>query len=501
VHNVNRRTFLLGGLGAVVTGPRRDADPFTLGVASGEPAPNSVVLWTRLAPSPTAEDGHGGMPRADVPVEWQVSPTASFAKVIAGGTAVARYDEAHTVHAVAGGLGPDREYYYRFRSRGRLSPVGRTRTAPALDAAAGELLMLFATCANFEAGYFTAYRRMAEERPDLILHLGDYIYEGAGKPGHVRLHLGPEILTLADYRRRYGQYKVDPDLQAAHAAAPWVVVSDDHDVEDDYAGGHRLDDIPPLTAAQWTARRAAAYQAYYEHLPLRLRSKPAGTSMRLYRRFGWGRLATFHMLDTRQFRDPQACDGHVKVCADADRPGRSMLGPAQEPWLLDGLAKHRATWDLLGQQVFFAGQLNRQGRGNMDAWDGYRAARDRLQRGWVERGVRNPVVLSGDIHTAWANDLKLDYADPASATIGAELICTSITSRGNGTAATAIPTAEVNPHLRFYSDRRGYTRATVTPGRITADFRGVDAVSVRNAPVRTLGSFAIADGRPGLQRI
>ncbi|MCU7726032.1 alkaline phosphatase D family protein [Actinoplanes sp. KI2] len=498
---VNRRTFVLGGLGAVITTPRRDADPFTLGVASGEPAPDSVVLWTRLATDPIAADGHGGMARADVPVEWQVSATASFARVTASGTAVARYDEAHSVHVVAGGLAPGREYYYRFRSRGRLSPVGRTRTAPATDAAVRDLVLLFATCANFEAGYFTAYRRMADERPDLILHLGDYIYEGGPKPGHVRLHLGPEILTLADYRRRYGQYKVDPDLQAAHAAAPWVVVSDDHDVEDDYAGGHRLDDIPPLTAAQWTTRRTAAYQAYYEHLPLRPMSKPAGTSMQLYRRFGWGRLATFHMLDTRQYRDPQACGGHWKVCADAALPGRTMTGSAQEKWLFDGLAQHRATWDVIGQQVFFAGQLDSHGRGNMDAWDGYRAARDRLQRGWVERGVRNPVVLSGDIHTAWANNLKLDYADPGSATIGAELICTSITSRGNGTAATAVPTADVNPHLKFYSDRRGYTRAHVTPGRITADFRGVDAVSVRNSPIRTLGSFAILDGRPGLQRL
>ncbi|WP_030443026.1 alkaline phosphatase D family protein [Actinoplanes subtropicus] len=500
MYKVNRRTFVLGGLGAMVAVPRRNAYPFTLGIASGEPASDSVVLWTRLAPDPLAADGHGGMPAADVPVEWQVSPTGSFAKIVSSGTATARHDDAHTVHVIAGGLAPDREYHYRFRSQGRLSPTGRTRTAPRPGAAARDLVMLFASCANFEAGYFTAYRRMAEERPGLILHLGDYIYEGQAKPGHVRVHLGPEILTLADYRRRYGQYKVDPDLQAAHAAAPWIVVPDDHDVEDDYAGNHRLDDIPPLTAAQWTARRAAAYRAYYEHLPLRPRSQPSGTSMRLYRRLEWGRLATFHMLDTRQFRDPQACGGHYRVCPDADRPGRSMTGKAQEDWLLDGLAQHRATWDIIGQQVFFAGQLDSRGTGNMDAWDGYRAARDRLQRGWVERGVRNPVVLTGDIHTAWANDLKLDYADPRSRTIGAELVCTSITSRGDGSPSTAIPTASVNPHLKFYSDRRGYTRATVTPEQITADFRGVDAVSVRNAPIRTLGSFAIADGRPGVQR-
>jgi len=499
---LNRRTFVLGGLSAAVAPGRGSTPyPFRLGIASGEPDPDSVVLWTRLAPSPLDDDGQGGMSRADVPVEWQVSPTASFDRLAASGTAIARYDDAHTVHAVAGGLAADTEYHYRFRALGHLSPAGRTRTAPAADAPGREFTMAFTSCANFETGYFTAYRRMAEDRPDLILHLGDYIYEGADKPGHVRHHLGPEVLTLPGYRRRYAQYQMDADLQTAHAATPWLVVPDDHEVEDDYAAAARVDNLPPLTAAQWTIRRAAAYRAYYEHMPLRPAAAPDGTSMRLYRRVRWGRLATFHMLDTRQFRDPQACGGHLKVCADAGRPGRGMTGAAQEKWLLDGLAQHRATWDVLGQQVFFAGALDRRGAGNMDAWDGYRAARDRLQRGWVERRVRNPVVLTGDIHTAWANDLKADYAKPESPTIGAELVCTSITSRGDGSAATTIPTGGVNPHLRFYSDRRGYTRATITPGQFTADFRAVDAVSVSNAPVRTVGSFAILDGRPGLQKI
>jgi alkaline phosphatase D len=488
--SVHRRTFVLGGLGAAVA-PRRALYPFSLGVASGEPAPNSVVLWTRLAPFPLAEDGHGGMPSRDITVEWQVSTTPTFSRIAAAGTHTARFEDAHTVHAIAGGLAPDAEFYYRFRAQGHLSPTGLTRTAP--GDRARDLVVLSASCANFEAGYFTAYRRMAEERPGLIIHLGDYIYEGAPKPGHVRQHLGPEALTLADYRRRYGQYKSDPDLQAAHACAPWLAVPDDHDVEDDVAGTHRLDNIPPLTAEQWLTRRNAAYRAYREHLPLR----PG----RLYRRVPWGRLATFHMLDTRQFRDPQACGGHWKVCADAGLPTRSMPGMAQESWLLDGLAQHRATWDVIGQQVFFAAQLNASGTANMDAWDGYRASRDRVQRGWIDRRVRNPIVLTGDIHTAWANDLKTDYRNPASPTIGTELICTSITSRGDGTARTTIPTAAINPHLRFYSDRRGYIRSTITPTRITADFRAVDAVSTPGAPVRTVRSFVLQDGRPGLQSL
>lgn len=506
MNRFSRRSFVLGGLGAagavlVSPGGARAAPayPFQLGVASGEPAPDSVVLWTRLAPSPLDEDGHGGMPSAGVPVDWQVSRTSSFARLVVSGTVTARHADAHAVHVVAGGLDPDADYYYRFRAQGHLSPVGRTRTAPPTSAAGGALTMLFASCSNFESGYFTAYRRMAEEAPDLILHLGDYIYEGATKPGNVREHLGPEILTLADYRRRYGQYKSDPDLQSAHACAPWLAVPDDHDVEDDYAGMNRFDDIPALTPAQWATRRTAAYRAYYEHLPLRPSAAPVGNRMNLYRRVRWGRLATFHMLDTRQFRDAEACGGAWTACPGADRPGRSMTGGAQEAWLLDGLAQHQGTWDLIGQTVFFAGRLDATGAGNMDSWDGYRASRRRIQQGWLDRRVRNPVVLSGDIHTAWANDLKTDYAADRGPTIGTELICTSITSRGDGTPTTVIPGADVNPHLKFYSDRRGYVRTRITPAQLTADFRGLDAVKRPGAAIRTLKSFAILDRRPGVQ--
>jgi alkaline phosphatase D len=313
----------------------------------------------------------------------------------------------------------------------------------------------------------------------------------------VRHHLGPEVLTLAGYRRRYAQYKLDADLQAAHTAAPWLVIPDDHEVEDDYAGGGRFDNDPPLTPAQWTVRRTAAYRAYYENMPLRPAAAPDGTAIRLYRRIRWGRLATFHMLDTRQFRDRQPCGDGWKACPAADLPGRTMTGAAQEAWLLDGLAKHHATWDVIAQQVFFAARLDSHGRGNMDAWDGYRASRARIQRGWIDRGVRNPLILTGDIHTAWVNDLKENYADDTSPTIGTELICTSITSRGDGTSATTIPNATTNPHLKFYSDRRGYVRTTITPARIRADFRAVDYISKPGAPAKTLKSFTILNTRPG----
>lgn len=509
MNRLSRRTFVLGGLAAagVVAAPLRSAQaavpyPFQLGVASGEPDANSVVLWTRLAPSPLNADGQGGMANADVAVDWQVSTSNTFGTLVASGTVTAHYAEAHSVHVVAGGLQPDAEYYYRFRAQGYISPVGRTRTAPAPGTTGRDLLMAFASCSHYESGYYTAYRRIADDRPDLILHLGDYIYENGTNTSAVRQHAGAtEIVTLADYRRRYAQYKTDPDLQAAHQIAPWLVVPDDHEVENNYANMVRADNSPALTTAQWTARRTAAYQAYYENMPLRPANAPSGNSIPLYRRVAWGQLATFHMLDTRQFRDDQACNDGWKVCADADLASRSLPGTTQEAWLLDGLGQHLATWDIIGQQVFFARRFDTAGAGNMDAWDGYRASRARIQQGWVDRAVRNPVVLTGDVHSSWANNLKADYANAASATIGAELVCTSITSGGNGTADTAIPDGATNPHIKFYSNRRGYVRTTITPTQITADFRGLDTVTEHGAPATTLKSFAILDGQPGLQAL
>ncbi|MFI6240356.1 alkaline phosphatase D family protein [Micromonospora sp. NPDC050795] len=473
--------------------------PFKLGVASGDPAPDSVVLWTRLAPSPLNADGQGGMANADVTVEWQVSTTDRFTSLVASGSVVARYADAHSVHAIAGGLAADSDYYYRFRAQGQISPVGRTRTAPAPSSFGRDLVMAFASCAHYEAGYYTAYRRMAEDNPGLILHLGDYIYEGGVGSSTVRQHVGTEIVSLADYRRRYALYKSDPDLQAAHAAAPWLVVPDDHEVENNYANMVRNDSSPTLTAAQWTARRAAAYRAYYENMPLRPASAANGNSIPLYRRVRWGQLATFHMLDTRQFRDDQACGDGWKVCAEADLPSRSLTGATQEAWLLDGLAQRYGTWDILGQQVFFAQQLDANGAASMDAWDGYRASRSRIQGGWQQRGVRNPLVLTGDVHRSWANDLKADYANPSSATVGTELVCTSISSTGNGSGSTTVPNAAANPHLKFYSDRRGYVRTTITRSQVRADFRAVNTVTEHGAAASTVRSFVILDGQPGLQ--
>ncbi|TCC65399.1 alkaline phosphatase [Kribbella pittospori] len=508
---ISRRTLVLGGLAAagasalpvrsaVIAATAAVPYPFQLGIASGEPDANSVVLWTRLAPSPLNADGHGGMTDTNIVVDWQVSTTDTFSTLVANGQVTATYATAHAVHVVAGNLNPDSDYFYRFRAQGHVSPVGRTRTTPAIGAAGRDLTMAFTSCSHYEEGYYTVYRRMAEENPGLILHLGDYIYEYGATSGRPRLHLGAEIVTIADYRRRYAQYKTDPDLQAAHAVAPWIVVPDDHEVENNYAGTIRENNTPALTAAQWTARRSAAYQAYYENMPLRPAQANSGNSIPLYRRLRWGSLATFHMLDTRQYRNDQACGDGWKICSDADLASRSLPGNAQETWLLDGLNQHLGTWDIIGQQVFFARRFNSTGA-SMDSWDGYRASRARIQQGWVDRGTRNPVVLTGDVHRAWANDLKADYTNANSATIGTELVTSSVTSSGDGDGSTTVPDVGTNPWLKFYNNRRGYVRATLSPTQLQADFRAVAKVSEHGAAATTVKSFVVQEGRPGLQAV
>ncbi|GAB3181760.1 alkaline phosphatase D [Micromonospora palomenae] len=481
---------------------RRLAWPFTLGVASGDPDHEGFVLWTRLAPQPLAEDGLGGMPRRPVEVRWEVAADERFRQVVRRGTATARPESAHSVHVELAGLLPGREYFYRFHAEGHSSPVGRTRTAPAPWTLPAALAMGFASCSHYEQGWFTAYRRLAETEPELILHLGDYQYEYAREfgPNRPRGHEGPETRTLANYRQRHAQYKSDADLQAAHAVAPWVVVFDDHEVENNWA-----DEVPETPDPDFPARRAAAFQAYYENMPLRRSSVPRGIDMQLYRRVRWGRLATFHLLDTRQYRDDQACGDGYRDCAAAADPARSITGAEQEAWLLDGFRRSEARWDLLGQQVFFAQRDRDAGPvtvTSMDAWDGYVASRDRITRGWVAAGVRNPVVLTGDVHAHWASDLKLDYADPTSRTVGSELVCSSVTSGGDGfdSASGSHPWLKTNPHLRFQNNLRGFVRTTITPGRLTADFAVLPYVSRPDAPAYTRASFVIEDRVPGLHQ-
>jgi alkaline phosphatase D len=397
--DIDRRTFVkLSGMGAAAlifgagpfteraeARPRFSGDPFGLGVASGDPLPDGFVLWTRLAPDPLAEDGRGGMPNRRVDARWEVAADERFRLVVRRGSAAARPELAHSVHVEVRGLQPGREYFYRFRAGGQTCPVGRARTTPAFGGAVGEMAFAFASCQQYEHGYYNAYARMAEEDLDLVVHLGDYIYEYGPNDyrapgGNVRIHNSPEITTLPAYRNRHAQYRSDAHLRAAHAAFPWVVTWDDHEVENNYA-----DEIPELgqSPEAFLQRRAAAYQAYYEHMPLRRSSVPRGPDLRLYRRLAWGNLAEFNLLDTRQNRDDQPNDDRFNSppSGEAQDPNRTITGRQQEQWLLDGLAGSGARWNVLAQQVFFAQQDVNAGEGvgiNPDAWDGYAAQRDRI---------------------------------------------------------------------------------------------------------------------------
>lgn len=479
--------------------------PFSLGVASGDPLPDGVVLWTRLAPQPL--EG-GGMPMAVVPVDWEVARDPAFRAVAQKGQALARPELGHSVHVEVEGLEPGREYWYRFRSGGEVSQVGRTKTAPSAGADLDVLRFAVCGCSHYETGYFTAYRRIAQEQFDFVFHTGDYIYEsradGGRNDGRVRQHLGDEIYTLVDYRNRYALYKADPDLIAAHRSAPFVVSWDDHETENNYAGDFDENGTPP---AIFLLRRAAAYQAYYEHMPLRRASFPSGSHMRIYRHLQFGNLIDMSVLDTRQWRSNQACGDGLRTCPEALDPARTMLGPEQEAWLFDNLARARSRWTVIGQQVLsFARDfvnVNPDARFGMDVWDGYVAARQRLYGRLKETRAPNPVVLSGDVHVHYGADLKRDFTNPRSETVAVEFTNTSISAGGDGAdvAGNWEQVRSANPHIRYHSARRGYIACTATPETMRADFKILDRVTAPDAPARIGGSLVVEAGRPGAQTL
>jgi alkaline phosphatase D len=507
---LSRRAFLASGAALFVpphltfAAVRRNiqfpSNPFTLGIASGDPVSDGVVLWTRLAPDPL--DG-GGMPPDPIEVEWEIAAGEHMNDIVRTGRTIAAPDLAHSVHVEVGGLRPDREYWYRFHAGEAVSPIGRTRTLPASASRMDTLRFAFASCQNFEMGYFTPFDHVAREDLAFVIHLGDYIYETQGREGQTRRHVGGEPRTLAEYRTRYAQYKTDPDLQEAHAAHPWFVTWDDHEVDNDYAGRYSSENVPLEVFAR---RRAAAYQAYYEHMPLRRMSRPHGVTARMHRFFPYGTLASFHVLDTRQYRTRQACGGgEGPLCAGVLDPQMTMLGAAQERWLLDGLNRSRSRWNVIPQQVMMAPVDWQAGTGeriSRDQWSGYAAERARLLNFFASRRPANPVVLTGDIHSNFVNDLKLDFSDPKSPTVATELVGTSISSGGDG---QDLPTngrqvLSENPFLKFYNAQRGYVSCDVSPGRMRAEFKVVEYVSRLGAPTKTRASFVIEDGRPGAER-
>jgi alkaline phosphatase D len=492
--------------------PNNAAYPFSLGVASGSPLPNAVILWTRILADPL--NAAATAPVA-LSVRWEVAEDELFRKIAAKGVASAVPALAHSVHVDATGLAPGRWYWYRFMLGDAVSPVGRTRTAPAPDAQPARLKLAVASCQHWEFGSFGAHRQIAAAAPDLVAFLGDYVYEWG--PYHLshpaKATRTNENATLDGYRARYAQYKSDPDLQAAHHAAPWIVTWDDHEVVNDYTG-----ERDARSSADFLARRAAAYQAFYEHMPLRL--APPGQSdfarFRIYQRYDWGRLARFHVLDDRQHRAAHACQANGRSgsvlrrdCADLRDPARSMLGGEQEAWLAQGLASSGARWNIIAQQTLMAQSSQTKiigpddGRFWNDGWDGYPLARQRLFDALGKSRAANPLVLSGDVHTFYAAELRSDFYQPmskANPIIATEFCGTSVTSSSRPQART-LEYVDMNPHIKYgRSDKRGFMLMEVTPAKTVTSFVGLDDVRDAATGASPVATFVVNAGRPGLNR-
>ena len=496
-----RRRFLSGAAAAVAapwlaSGARAaDVERFSLGVASGQPRADGMVLWTRLT---------GGDMAPRETVRWELAADEAFTRIVARGEETAEADWAYSVHAEPVGLEAGRWYWYRFSALGERSAPGRTRTAPAADAAA-TLRFAIASCQRFDVGHYAAWRHVAGAGLDLVMFLGDYIYEYATRKDPVRRMEGGEVFTLDQYRARYATHKSDPSLQAAHAAAPWLLVWDDHEVSNDYAGFRGQD-----LSVDMHARRAAAYRAYWEHMPFPKSVRPVDASMRIVGRLDWGRLARIHLLDDRQYRDPQSCPkpnqgGSNTValaqCPALTDPARTLLGSEQEQWLAAGWDLDRP-WNLVAQQTLMArftwlDPAIGGGAYWTDGWDGYAPARNRLLGTVAAKKVPGVVVLGGDVHSNYVADLKADYDDPAAPVVASEFCGTSITSLS--VAQTRLDAArEYNPHIRYgRADQRGYMSFELDASELRASVQVVDRPVDPASAVTTAARFVVDAKRPG----
>ena len=479
-------------------------DPFALGIASGDPTPTGVVLWTRLAPRPL--EPLGGLGDARIEVKWELAEDEQFARVVQKGAATAIPELAHSVHAEVNGLKPGRWYHYRFLTADGPSAVGRTRTAPAPTDDAS-LAFSVASCQHFESGHYTAYEHMAAEELDLVLFLGDYIYEQGGIPGRARLHAGPECVTLEHYRQRYAHYKTDAMLQRAHARFPWLTTWDDHEVSNNYAQDIGEFDRGPSERTR--GRRTAAYQSWWEHLPVRVPRATNWHDLRIYQRTTWGRMADVHMLDARQYRSDQSCgDGNKAVpCGDWADPQRTMLGDEQERWLFDGLKGSKARWQVLGNPVMLAAPDVQPKDGTivyMDAWSGYPAARDRLLRAIAEHASTRTAIVTGDIHANYIWDVRTGFDHPERPIVAAEFVGTSISSDGDGQDISRwyypykVSAAQ---SLRWHSARRGYLSCLATADAFSCDVRALDFVSRPGGTLKTASRWKLRPGTGGLERV
>lgn len=503
---MNPRRKLLQGAAALIFAPlllhharAADTPRFALGIASGQPRADSLVLWTRLTGT--------GLPER-VTVEWEIARDEGFRDIAARGEEVAEANWAHSVHAEPAGLAPARWYWYRFRALGQQSMVGRTRTAPAPDATAVALNFVIASCQRYDVGHYAAWRHVAAEPSlDLVMFLGDYIYEYGSGVRALRPVEGGQVRTLAQYRARYATYKSDPALQAAHAAVPWLMVWDDHEVDNDYAGLQSQD-----LESGFAARRAAAYRAYWEHMPFPKSARPVDADMRITGRLDWGTLARIHLLDDRQYRDPQVCPKFgrgggsntvaLSSCPEMLDPHRTLLGAAQEQWLAAGWDTARP-WNLLAQQTLMArltSSAAADGGGTYwtDGWDGYPIARQRLLDGVAQRKLPGVVVLGGDVHCHIVADLKADFDDPSSKVIASEFCGTSITSLSMAQSRLDAMKS-FNAHLHHArSDQRGYVRFTLGETQLQAQLRVVDNALDPASGVSTAARFVVDAAHPGV---
>ena len=477
--------------------------PFTLGIASGMPRADSVVLWTRLAPFPHEIDG--GLPGVQVAVRWELAEDERFSRGLRTGQVSTRPEHAHSVHVEVNGLPSGAQFFYRFMTRDAVSPVGRTRTAPASDTDVARLRLALASCQHYEQGAFVAHRDIAARDLDFVLFVGDYIYESTNPRYRLRAHEGPVPTTLDGYRARHATYKLDPDLRAAHAAHPWVLTWDDHEVENDYAEDHSPKGLGQLAFLQ---RRAAAYKAYFEHMPVSPTIAPKGPTMRIHDRYAWGRLAELWTLDNRQYRSVQACGPAgtaggriVTPCDELGDETRSLFGMEQERWLAQGLATSTRRWKLLGQGT----QLSPSGvdsplgqRIHTDGWDGYPKARERLLRAIAEPGVSNVLNLGGDVHRHVAAHLRRRPNDPASPIVASEFVCSSVTSHGLSEAVMGLMRTSNPDMVHARGDERGYALIDITPQAAVCEFRGTPFPAHADARLHTQARFVVENGRAGV---
>lgn len=520
ISTLHRRMLLTAGggllLGAAVTpapvwAQRRnlDDDPFTQGVASGDPWPDGFVIWTRLAPRPTEE--HAGMPMRTIAVRWEVAEDPAFNRIVRTGDAPAYAELGHSVHVELTGLEPARPYWYRFQAGDAQSSVGTVRTAPARDAAPSRLRIGLAGCQQYEVGFFSAYGHLAHEPDlDLIYHYGDYIYEGRGGRGGklsgtdvrflARPLVGDVLYSLDDYRRRYAQYKTDPELQAAHAAAAFVVTYDDGDVANDFSADWDPKGAPPEVFA---LRRAAAMQAWYENMPVRRAQFPRRGDPQVYRRLDFGRLMRMHVLDTRAYRSHGQCDKYPDaVCTTPADGAVSMLGAQQEAWLSQGLG-HPARWNLIAQQVLVMPMETAPGgEGVPVGWNSYAPARDRLVAELAERNLSNVVIASGGGHQHFIGDVPLHAQAPDRHAVAAEFHGTSISSAGDGEPhrSSSAQTLALSPNLALINAQRGYQLFDITPEAWTTAVKVVDRVQTLGGALSTVAEFQVRPDRPGLLR-